>query len=268
MKAQGIGTLLIICYLTLFSCSSCAEQNLQYDAHNDVPAVCSDGSLLQDFWVFNKNLVSINTIKIMGSFAPIYGAARAMDSKIHACFYCPRHHKNKRQLPKGLYNTVHYGIGVVMVGLASLGLWAHDDHLRRTAQLYAVTLPYTWLIKDLLKTIKTDACLRPKNQWFSKHKRYYGGCPSGHLMEITYTAVLFGTQMGPKFGVPLGIFTGAIAVDFLNCNRHLLSQIVAGVGLGVIFAVAANKALSASDRIVWSVIPQKDCMSIRAEYRF
>jgi len=54
-------------------------------------------------------------------------------------------------------------------------------------------------------------------------------------------AVMFGMRYGLRAGVPLGVLAAAIGVTFLNCNRHYLSQMVAGAGLGTLYAIAANK---------------------------
>ena len=238
----------------------------QYDSS----AKCQFKRTWHDFAEFNKYLFSLDTVRIIAAGVPLYMIARILDKPTHTFFYCKKHHCNTREMPSALYHGINAGLGVLMVGMASLSLYPGNRHLQRTAQLYALTLPYTWGIKKLLKTVKCDGCRRPKNQWFDCHKKYYGGCPSGHMMEITYTAVLFGTQMGPAFGVPLGIFAGAVALESISCNRHFLSQLVAGVGLGVIFGVAANKALALPDRCDLSIqcAPDGNGIGLRTEYRF
>lgn len=224
--------------------------------------------LLDDFVGFNKNLISCNTLKITVITAPFYGLSRLIDPKIHHCFYCPRHHKNRHQMPRCLYYGVDVGLGVLMVSLGLLS-FLPESHLQRTARLYAVTLPYTWAVKKLLKKAKVGCCERPKNEWFCKNKVYYGGCPSGHMMEIVYTAALFGTQLGPSFGIPLGLFAAGISINFLNCNRHYLSQLVAGASLGLIFASAANSVLQREqDDFSCAFVPDDQGCAVRAAYRF
>ena len=63
------------------------------------------------------------------------------------------------------------------------------------------------------------------------------------MANVVYMATLFGMRHGPAWGIPLGLFASFVFADFLNCNRHYLSQLVAGAGLGVIFAVAASKVV-------------------------
>lgn len=226
--------------------------------------------LVSDFVDFNKNIISVETAKIILGFVPVYTVARVFDKQTHSFFYCHKHHKNKRQLPTCAYHSVDVGLGVVMVSLASLSFWGSDELTRHTARLYIETLPYTWLIKKLLKEIKFCGGERPKNEWFCKNKTTYGGCPSGHMMEMVYTTALFGTQLGPKAAIPLGIFTAAVGFEFINCNRHYLSQLVAGAGLGLIFASAANKIINAAERhnCQISVVGDGGSCAVRAQYSF
>jgi len=226
--------------------------------------------LVSDFVDFNKNIVSVDTLKIILAFVPLYTVARVFDKQTHNYFYCHKHHKNKHQLPTCAYHGVDVGLGIVMVSLASLAFFGSEERIRHTGRLYIETLPYTWVIKKILKEIKFGGCERPKNEWFCKNKTVYGGCPSGHMMEMVYTTLLFGKQLGPKVGVPLALFTAAVGLEFVNCNRHYLSQIVAGVALGVIFGSAANKIIDAADRYDCSVriVPDGNSSALRAEYNF
>src|SRR3546814_2989372 len=43
-----------------------------------------------------------------------------------------------------------------------------------------------------------------------------------------YMTVLYGLRYGVKAAAPIGIFGTFLGVTFLNCNRHYLSQLVAG----------------------------------------
>jgi membrane-associated phospholipid phosphatase len=97
------------------------------------------------------------------------------------------------------------------------------------------------LIKKFDVHMVGKGCLRPWNEHFSSVQRARGGFPSGHLATVSYAATLYGVRFGPKWGVPLGLLTAAVGVSFLNCNRHYISQILAGVGLGAIYGVAASK---------------------------
>ena len=56
-------------------------------------------------------------------------------------------------------------------------------------------------------------------------------------------AVLYGMRYGVKAGFPLGLTAAMVGATFLSCNRHYLSQLIAGVGLGAMYAFAANKLI-------------------------
>jgi membrane-associated phospholipid phosphatase len=209
----------------------------------------------RDFWTFQKNLFTPPTIGIIAQFIPLYTVARIFDKPLHKKFYCFRHHTNRHQMPNGLYYTFEAALATSIATMMSLSFIGHDSHRMRTAQLYTLTMPCLWILKTILKQIPFKGALRPPNGCFKRCK-YYGGFPSGHMFEMSYTAALFGTQLGVGYAVPLGILTGCIGLEFMNCNRHYLSQLVAGAGLGLIFASASNRALNVPDnRVTFACVP-------------
>lgn len=197
---------------------------------------CDAGSLL-------KNIFSVDSAKIITSFTPLYILSRMHDEKIQTNFYDASCHKNINQLHRHCHSVAHYGIGVPMVALSSLAIFACDEDLRLTARMFAIGLPFVQSGKDIIKKLRFKSCLRPWHEHFDRHHRSSGGFPSGHMANVTFMATLFGMRHGPAWGIPLGLFAGFVFADFLNCNRHYLSQLVAGAGLGVIFAVAASKVV-------------------------
>jgi len=56
-------------------------------------------------------------------------------------------------------------------------------------------------------------------------------------------ATLWGLRHGPRWAFPIGAFGVFVLVDFINCNRHYLSQMIAGAGLGMIYGFAASKVV-------------------------
>lgn len=197
---------------------------------------CDAGSLL-------KNLFSVSSAKVLTGFTPLYILSRMHDEKIQANFYDPASHKNINQLSKHCHSIAHYGIGVPMVALSSLALFANDEDLRLTGRMFAIGLPFVQSGKDIIKKLRFKSCLRPWHENFDRTYRSSGGFPSGHMANVMFMASLFGTRHGPVWGVPLGLFAGFVFADFVNCNRHYLSQLVAGAGLGLIFAFAASKVV-------------------------
>lgn len=221
-----------------------------------------------DFWTFQKNIFTPKSVGIFVQFIPLYTVARIFDKPLHKKFYCFKHHTNRHQMPNALYHSLEATLAISIASLMSLSFLGHDSHRMRTAQLYTLTMPCLWILKTILKQIPFKGALRPPNGCFRRCK-YYGGFPSGHMFEMSYTAALFATQLGPKYGVPLGILAGLIGLDFMNCNRHYLSQLVAGAGLGLIFASAANRALNIPDnRTTFACIPEKDGIGVRMTYCF
>ena len=134
-------------------------------------------------------------------------------------------------------------IGVPIVLLGTQAFLSRDCELATTARMVLLGMPFVTFGKDLIKKMRFQASLRPWNENYSCEERCSGGFPSGHMAEATYTALLFGLRYGPKYAIPLGLIAGAIGVTFLTCNRHYLSQLVAGAGFGALYAFAAQKVV-------------------------
>ena len=201
------------------------------------------GEIIIDALAINFNLFSINSAKIITAFIPPYIIVRQFDETIQSNFYDQQHHKNINQFPTAAHQAAKYGVGIPMVGLSSLALWAPDEDLRMTARIFAIALPFVHSGKDIIKNLNCKACLRPWHEDFGKDCRSSGGFPSGHMANVTFMATLFGMRHGPRWGVPLGLLATFVCADFLNCNRHYGSQLIAGACLGIMFAYAANTVI-------------------------
>lgn len=199
-------------------------------------------TVIYDSLELGSYLLSTDSLKIAAACAPLYGITRCWDEPLQCCFYDGVHHKNIRQLPPWCHSSANVGvIAVPMLALGACALFAQDIQLRTTAQIFVLGLPFTWATKRALKLGTFDCCLRPRNQYFSRTARAHGGFPSGHMLEIAYMTTLIGLQYGARWGAVLGVGAGFLAVDFVVCNRHYMSQLVAGAALGIMFGVAANK---------------------------
>lgn len=201
------------------------------------------GEIIVDAVMLNVSLLSMQTVKVITGFAPVYLASRMVDENVQSHFYDPQRHKNINQFPQGCHNIAKYGVGVPMVALSSLAFFGWNEDLRMTARLFAIGLPFVQSGKDIIKSLRFKSCLRPWHEDFGRKKRSSGGFPSGHMANVVYMTSLFGMRHGPAWAIPLGLFSTFVFVDFLNCNRHYLSQLFAGAGLGLIFALAANKVI-------------------------
>ena len=196
---------------------------------------------LKDIFILNKNLFTWNTFKVVSSAFPLFVGARMIDEKLQRCFYDGSCHKNINQLPSWCHDVAKASIAIPIVFLGIDAFFSKDDERRWTGQILLVGMPFVIWTKKLIKKMKFDACLRPWNEHFSKENRSFGGFPSGHMAQALYMAVLYGSRYGPRYAVPLGLLATFIGVTFVTCNRHYLSQVVAGSAFGSIYALAASK---------------------------
>lgn len=201
------------------------------------------GNIVADAIILQRYLFTVESAKIVTGFVPFFLIARQLDEDIQCRFYDPTCHQNINQFPKACHSIAKNGVGIPMVLLSSLALFAPWCDVRDTARMYAIGLPFVHYGKNVIKKIRSKGCLRPWHEEFSSKKRSSGGFPSGHMANVTYSATLFGIRHGIKWALPLSLFAAFVFADFVNCNRHYVSQIIAGAGLGVIYAVAANAVL-------------------------
>ncbi len=194
-----------------------------------------------DVLELHKNLFSWDSFKIISSVFPLFIAARMIDEKLQRCFHDPDHHKNINQMPGWCHDLAKTSIAVPLVLLGSAAFLSRDDEWRWTGQILLVGMPFVIWTKKLVKQMQFDVCLRPWHEKFSYEKRSFGGFPSGHMAQALYMAVLYGSRYGPRLAVPLGGLAAFIGVTFLTCNRHFLSQLVAGGAFGTLYALAASK---------------------------
>lgn len=202
------------------------------------------GGIIKDVAVLQINMISWDSFKTIASVFPFFIGARMLDEPTHSYFYDHSHHKNKNQLPnwcETFAKTTSMGVPLVLLG--SQAFLSRDVEFQATSRMLLLGMPVVVWGKDFIKKAQFDACLRPWNEKFSCKQRAFGGFPSGHVAQATYTAVLYGMRYGPKFSIPLGLISASIGLMFVGCNRHLLSQVVAGVGFGAMYGIAANRLL-------------------------
>ena len=191
----------------------------------------------------HKNIFTLDSLKIVVATLPIYLPTRALDLHVQKCFYDKEHHENINQYHKAHKKIARFGVTVPIVLFPLISLFSSNEDFRQTSKVYLIGVPFVMLGKNLIRTVKAECCLRPENEYFCRHKRSYGGFPSGHMAKATYTAVLYGLRFGKKFAIPLGAYALYLGGVFISCNRHYTSQIVAGAALGAIYAFAASKVV-------------------------
>ena len=224
--------------------------------------ICSQvWATVGDIGDFHRALFSRDSLNIIAGCIPVYCVARQCDECLHRCFYQQSTHTNIRQLP--VWSVACANIGVLAVPMlitGGLALCSSDTVIKTTSRVFIMSLPFTWVAKRMLKLLTGDFCLRPRNQYFSRYKRMCGGFPSGHMFEAVYMATLFGLQWGYRWGVSLSFGAVFLGVNFIVCNRHYISQLVAGAALGLIYGCAAHKLIQ--KKISWQVYTREDALGI------
>lgn len=214
--------------------------------HNRTKPINFFVDVLHDIGSMYRNLIDWDSYKTVVATFPLYAAASMADRPIHEQFYDHCLHENIKQMSSGLvFFAEHVAIPIEAVTASGLFLFASDKRLRETSKMFIIGLPFVVWTADLIKVaFKSNCCYRPLHEHFSKnHKRSYGGFPSAHAAQVTYAATLFGLQYGAPAAVPLSIIGSLVVAAFINDNRHYVSQIVAGGGLGVLYALAASKVV-------------------------
>jgi membrane-associated phospholipid phosphatase len=199
-------------------------------------------STAKDVFVLHKNLFTWNTFRVISTVFPLFIGARMIDEKLQRCFYDLRARKNINQMPSWCHTVAKTSIAVPLVLLGSDLFFSKSNEKRWTAQIMLIGMPFVIWTKKLVKQMKFDACLRPWHEKLSSGKeRSFGGFPSGHMAQALYMAVLYGSRYGPRYAIPLSGIAAFIGVTFLTCNRHYMSQLIAGGAFGTIYALAASK---------------------------
>lgn len=201
-----------------------------------------------DAIMINYNLFTWDSFKVITAVFPLFIGARMIDDRLHHWFYDPKHHRNINQMPlPGLCEGIaEFSIAAPIVFFGLQMFFSKDHEIRETNKVFLIGMPFVIWGKEIIKQFRFDACLRPWREEFSCKRRSFGGLPSGHLAETTYMAVLYGMRYGPTYGIPLGLLALGVGVTFLSCNRHYVSQMVAGAGFGAIYALAADKLINAN----------------------
>lgn len=213
------------------------------------------GTIFKDVVRLNLNILHQDTLKVISTIFPIFIGCRMIDEPLQRNFYDRKHHKNINQIHCSSQAVAKWSIGLPIVALGSQAFLSNDPEMRLTSYMYLLGLPFVIWSKTLIKKIPFDANCRPWHESFNRYKRAQGGFPSGHMAEASYAVALYGMRFGLKYAVPLSVLAAAVAISFVNCNRHYVSQIVAGAGLGTIYALAADKFVSHElcKRLAWSM---------------
>lgn len=241
-----------------------------------VPVVVNDGrpsakqilkNIGYDAGLTCKYLFSWENLGVLAVGAPLYAVARHYDERLHSHFYDPYNHLNIHQPPHITRAMSKTCLAVPIVITAGYAFFAqHHPHARVVSQAFLIGMPLSLITKDILKHIKMDASLRPRNEYFAQYKRVYGGFPSGTMTEMAYITTLLGAEYGMKAGIPLVLASALVFGNSAAINRHYVSQLVAGTTLGVMFGIASKKLLD--HRWCSQCTFDMDGSFLRCNYRF
>lgn len=190
-----------------------------------------------------KHIFELSSMKVMTATVAFFLATKPADHIVHRQFYVDPLHKNKNTPSNFLqaFTTSDDAIIIPFLFFGSWGWFARDELLRRKSQVFVTGLIWVYFSKLILKEIvKHEVSERPYREEFCK-QRLYGAIPSGHSAMFAYLAAYWGLQNGPTWGVPLTLFTLGVMAMNVATNRHYLSQVFVGAGLGVMFGVASSK---------------------------
>ena len=209
----------------------------------DCPRKTKFKSIVKDILSINANIINFDSFKTICAFLPAVGLARMFDKDLQGNFYDRSNHKNCLEPPKWCQEVAKLSISIPIVFFGLKSFFSNHDEFCVTTRMLLLGMPFVIWSKELLKKLKLDICKRPWNEHFSCKEQSLGGFPSGHAAEAVYTALLYGMRLGPRYAIPTGTIALIIGSTFIACNRHYLSQIIAGAGLGTIYALAANKVV-------------------------
>lgn len=196
-----------------------------------------------DFYNVGSEIVSLDTMKIITITTPFYLIARRADKPLHAKFYDPSSHANRNQPPSWVNKLLFDAVPIIPALAYGLNGFFHEDsYARRTAQIFAAGFFWAWSSKILIKKLPVSSCLRPFNGNYPQ-KTVHGGNPSGHTSTAAFTATYLGLTRGPLWAIPLSIGAAATGTLGFISNRHYVSQVVAGAGLGAVIGFAAHRVL-------------------------
>jgi len=245
----------LVCITSIIYADSSQESSVTSESDTSIGQVhqkkwkikdCFLAHAIKDILSIHRYIFHWDTFKVISTVFPVYMFTRMFDEDIQNSFYhghCVRDcHRDTNQAPRWCSELSEYSLAVpitVMFG----SLFVGDHHLRTTSWVFLLGMPFTVFGKDVFKKLRFDAAKRPWCEKFGYEERSFGGFPSGHMAEVTYMTALYGLQYGVRAAGPLAVMGTFVGVTFLNCNRHYLSQLVAGAGIGTIFALAANKVI-------------------------
>jgi len=198
----------------------------------------------------NRSIINLSTLSTLYFALPTYLASLDIDKKINFIFYDKANHKHIRQFINLDYKYKNMNIEFCNILLAgsittsAIYYLSHNPKNNIFSRNLMLGLCCLGFYKKLIKLVKWKRSLRPKNQNFTRNKKYYGGFPSGHLMTMSYLTTVWTYQTNIYKSSPFIIATSYMFIEYIMKNRHYLSQLIAGSTLGIIYGVAVHSYIN------------------------
>lgn len=257
---RGKGTLIRVLFAgVLVGEQLRAVQLLEYCRTRDTFGV-EIRDFLADFASTNFKLFNKESLLVLSAAAPLYAATCVIDEPVHGFLYDSSCHQNTFDI--GCCRTLFsedVGFFLPLIAVAG-GLWAsHGENNRFVGRDLMAGMVSIGLAKLAIKECcSNNCCYRPYSGCFKK-KLVLGGFPSGHMAVLTYATTVLALHKGASWAIPVGMYSGVVMASLLMCNYHYVSQLVAGAGLGVLYAVATHKVINErlSERLECGIVTNR-----------
>ncbi len=167
-----------------------------------------------------------SNLKIIGSVSLLTLGALSVDGKVMD------YARSQGLLPADLsrFGDLYGGQWAhwtLLSAIAATGIAQGDSREKTLSRMgYAfLTLATNGVATDLLK--RSVGRQRPDKS----DRRSF---PSGHTSHSFTVATVFNELYGPKIGVPAYLVAAVVAVSRINDNKHYLSDVIFGAGLGTV----------------------------------
>lgn len=239
----------ILCILLtlVLCCTHTAYSQEQADSLLQDNTFASAEQITVDRPVFHPKQLIFPAVAItLGSVGAFTDIGKNVNTKVRKALHY-RHHPIKAD------DYLQYLPVVSVYGLSLLGAPAKHDYAERTV----ITATAYATLGILVNTVKyTTKVKRPNG---SSRNSF----PSGHTTTAFMGAELIRQEYGPWYGAAAYTMATAIGVARLYNDRHWLSDVVAGAGMGVLSARVGYWLFPYTGKILTKLTKKKkECASI------
>lgn len=221
-------THLLACALTTLLAGSAAAQATR---PQDMPS---------NLWSAFKEQAAPEGLLTIGVTAALVAAARPDDHRVKSAVLSPDHPIGPSLADAGTWLGNAAVLFPVMGAVYGAG-WATDSGAaQETGAMGLEALALGGVEADVMKY----AAQRERPDGADKYS-----FPSGHATESFAVASVLGSQYGWEAGVPAYLAAGFVGYSRLQNDKHWLSDVVAGAGLGILSGRAVYRAHRRAGRV-------------------